>query len=1056
MLSRRGLPAVLAPAVILAGLAWPVVGSTSPGMAASRMAAVPAQRPVPGSMVELAIHGVDVQAIPGLVGRAGERSRPGLLPAIATRQIPTDDFGLVGVTMGEAPPAGAQVRVRVREQGSWSAWEQLELDAGHGPDPGSPEADGIRVGTEPLLTGPSDAVQVRVDTPTGRAPRDTRIVLLDNPATPADAKLPMPDEAVTGRSPGASAQAATLGAPMPAIITRAQWGADESKRSRAPYYSGTIKAAFIHHTASTNDYTPEQAAQQVRNLYKWFTSGLHYSDMAYNFLIDRYGRLYEGRAGGMELPVVGGHTAGFNQDTFAVSAIGDFRRFRPNGTDQAAIDEALASLLAWKLSLYHRDPSGTTTLVSDSSAGTSKYSPGQSATAEVIGGHGDIGSTSCPGAVMHEQIPAIRAMAASKAGVAMFNPNVAPAAAYGTPEPVTVSASTTAPLAWSMTVRSKCGDVVRTVTGQQAASGALAIGWDKRDDAGNLVPPGAYTLSVTGASGNDGIYPWTGTARILPTADSPADPCGAPAEFVLTGAGYGHAVGMSQWGAYGMAKQGFAAPDIATFYYPGTSVTPVQDDMDIRVNLLYQVRAVKAKTEALEAGGGAIEVTTGATVVTGTPDDTFDFAVRDGAVVVTKTTAGQAVEVGTGPTATVRWAGTRVPGSAAGAATLLDLVGTGTSLNTSGHRYRHGFVEITPVSTSSGVRLNAVNSVRVHDEYLQGISEVSSAWPDAAQQAQVLAARTYALSKIARGVRQACGCHVDDGAGPYYDQTFTGWAKASAAKGDRWLANVAATAASDTTGLAILYDGKPISAFYSASNGGATQAVKDEWGGDLPYLPSVPDPYSLNDDNPNKSWTLTVPQAKMAAAFGTGEVWKVDVTERYASGAAKTLTASLPDGTTVTRTGSQLRSALGLKSIYLTAISGGTVVDSPVSPAAPAPAPVAPVETPAPAAPAAPEVKARTVSLLSPAAVTVAKGAPYKVVGIVRPAKPGLHAWRQVSVNGEWKTLQKGTTTKKGRYAFAIAKAKGVGTQSYRVLIVRKKTVVGVSPEFSVTVQPRQ
>ncbi len=101
-------------------------------------------------------------------------------------------------------------------------------------------------------------------------------------------------------------------------------------------------------------------------------------------------------------------------------------------------------------------------------------------------------------------------------------------------------------------------------------------------------------------------------------------------------------------------------------------------------------------------------------------------------------------------------------------------------------------------------------------------------------------------------------------------------------------------------------------------------------------------------------------------------------------------------------------------------------------------------------------MKARTVSLLSPAAVTVAKGAPYKVVGIVRPAKPGLHAWRQVSVNGEWKTLQKGTTTKKGRYAFAIAKAKGVGTQSYRVLIVRKKTVVGVSPEFSVTVQPRQ
>ena len=156
---------------------------------------------------------------------------------------------------------------------------------------------------------------------------------------------------------------------MPPIISRAMWGADESRRSGKTKYSGTIKAAFIHHTVSTNNYTPEEAAKQVRNLYQWFTRGLRYNDMAYNFLIDRYGRLYEGRGGGMDRAVIGGHTAGFNDDTFAVSAIGDFRTFRPSPTDQAAINESLASLLAWKLSMSQRDPNGTTILTSDSRRG---------------------------------------------------------------------------------------------------------------------------------------------------------------------------------------------------------------------------------------------------------------------------------------------------------------------------------------------------------------------------------------------------------------------------------------------------------------------------------------------------------------------------------------------------------------------------------------------------------------------------------------------------------------------------------------------------------------
>ena len=528
-------------------------------------------------------------------------------------------------------------------------------------------------------------------------------------------------------------------------------------------------------------------------------------------------------------------------------------------------------------------------------------------------------------------------MVASKIGVTMFNPTVAAAVPYAAPTPIVVNTATTAPLAWTMTVRSKCGDVVRTLAGQQEAGGGLSVGWDKLNDSGQPVPPGSYTLTLAGASGSDAAYPWTGTARVLPTEDSPADPCAPPTEFTLTGAGFGHGVGMSQWGAYGMAKEGFDATGIVTHYYQGTTVAPVQDDMDARINLLYQVPSARMRAEALDPSGGAIEVTVGPTVTVGGPLDEFRFTTKAGAVGVQRLAGGQTVDLGTAPSVTVRWAGTRTPGTAAGGPTLLNVVGSGSSLDSSGHRYRYGSVEVVPVSTSSGVRLNVVNSVRVHDEYLYGISEVSSSWPMAAMQAQALAARTYALSKVASPVRQACSCHMDDGGGPYYDQTFTGWTKASSAKGERWVEAVNGTRASETTGQAILFAGQPIRAFYHSSSGGATQSVQDVWGGTLPYAVSVPDPWMQTPDNPNRSWTVVVPQESMAKAFGVPQVWKVDITERYVSGAVRTATATLGDGTTVTRSGSQLQSAFGLKSKYVTTVggNGGAVAPAP----APAPAP---------------------------------------------------------------------------------------------------------------------
>jgi len=1048
--ARRPLVWVTGLSILAAGLALPVLplpGASRAPVAATEQA-IPLDGVDPAGVQDSAVAmaawtgEATVQALPPATGAqvrpAAAEAAAALRPALATTTLDTDDFGLVAVTADSPLDERTRVLVRVREDGRWGAWEQLEPTDDR-PDPDSAEGVQARYGTAPLLTSTADGVQVRMDTPGGVRPANAQVVLFDNPVVAEDADLPA---STASTDPIATVSAATLGAPQPAIITRAEWGADESLRRGAPGYSGTIKAAFLHHTVTTNNYTPEQAAQQVRNLYSYFVKGLKYSDMAYNFIVDRFGRLYEGRAGGMDKAVVGGHTAGFNQDTFAVSALGNFQTLNPAPAEMNAIDDAVASLFAWKLALNHRDPNGTTPLLSDSSAGTSKYKAGQTAQALVIGGHKDIGSTACPGKFLEPQLPAIRAATTAKIGVTAMNPTVSGPVPWGSGQQLVVNAATNAALTWNMSISSRCGTVVRTLTGAQTAPGALSISWDGLDDAGAQVPPGAYTFVLNGTSGSDAIYPWTGTGVITSTPGSPLDPCGPPDTFALTGSGYGHGVGLSQWGAYGMAKEGYDASSIVAHYYPNTSVAPVQDDMDIRVNLFYRVASARMRAEALDAGGGPIEVTVGGNVVTGGPNDVFTFNVSGNAVNVQRTVNGQASDLGTAPSVTVKWAGNRDSGSAAGPATAVNVIGPKGSFGTTGHRYRYGTMEVIATSSPNGPRLNVVNALRVHDEYLYGIAEVSSSWPDAAMQAQVIAARSYALSKIAAGERKACNCHLDDGDGPYGDQFFVGWAKASAAKGDKWLGAVNATFGSDTTGIAALYNGQPISAFYSASTGGITNSSKDVWGGVLPYSVNVDDHWALTPDNPNASWTVNVPQAAMAAAFGVPGIWKVDVTERLASGAVRTLAGTLQDGSQRTISGDTMRTKLGLKSTYVTAINGQAVPGAPsATPGAPAPA--------APAAPAAASITMKIGPTTKPKA-----GTSLKFKGQVIPAAAGVEVQRQMKVDGVWQLKAKTTTKPNGKYRFKIKKAVPAGAKyEYRVVVVQNGAEIAASPSGIVKIR---
>ena len=1035
---RRVILAATAAAVVAGTLIAPVV---APGQ----------REPIAASLTELPISGIDAAALVDsdrpsgsitaeLASLRADEVGPQVPvePAVVIPKTDTDPFGLVAVSSAQPLDPASKVRVRVREDGAWGEWTDLPVSE-HAPDPDSPEAADARYGTEPLLTDDANGVQVRIDTPDGDVPPDTKVAMLENPTVAADADMSKQT------LPADTAAASTTSAGQPPIITRAQWGADESKRGSVSY-ADTIKVAFIHHTTSTTNYTPEQAAAQMRNLYGWYVSGLHYSDMAYNFLVDRYGRLFEGRGGGVDKAVIGAHTAGFNVDTFAVSVIGNMDKDVLPPEQMSAMTDAISSLIAWKLSMYQRDPNASATLTSNWGGGTSKYAPGEKATTPVISGHGDIGSTACPGRYMFPQIPGIRANVLAKMGATMMAVKAAPTD-WGSAAPMPINMTTTAPITYTATIDSLCGSTVRHLSGALDAPGAVSVPWDLLDDNGKPVPPGQYRVTISATSGDQALYPWTGLARVRATASSPPDPCGPPATFTLHGSGYGHGVGLSQWGAYAQAKAGWTGEQSNLYYFPNTTIQTVKDDVDTRVGLLYQVDSASVRPESLGDGGGGLEVTVGNTVALGTPADSFSFSVSGSSVKVTKTTGGKTTDVGTSEAVTLRWAGTRNPGTAGTGPTLVNVIGPGGNFDGgTTHRYKYGYIEVLPVSTSAGTKLSVVNSVRIHDEYLKGISEVSSSWPLEALKAQVIASRSYALAHWTAGKgKKTCWCHVDDGGGPYYDQTFAGYAKESGQMGNRWVKAVNETAVSETEGRAVVYDGKPISAFYTASTGGMTNSSADVWGGSTPYTGNVDDHWSLVDENPDKAWTKEVTQAQLASTFGVSGVASFSVSSVNPSGSAKTFKVITTNGDVVEKSGSTIRSAFGLKSGYVNLIEwpGG----SSGLPGA------TPVPTPTPTKP----VKSVSAVSMSVSSTAPRARSTVRFSGAIAPKLKGITVQRQVRRNGAWAVVAQTKTAKGGKYAFSIAEIKPAGaTYRFRTVAIVKKKVVAKSATVTVTVRKRK
>ncbi len=467
--------------------------------------------PVPTHLREVSLASLSGDALTEaartpVASEAGRTYRPAKAPRAGLQsgaQRTDGRLHVVGVTWPQgAVTAQDTVEYRVRDAGAWSDWTAMEADEDHGPDPDTAEARAERGGTDPYVVT-ADAVDVRVLTTSASVPAGVQLDLIDPSVSAADAPV----------SQAGSAQAAGT---KPTILTRAQWGADERLRTGVPEY-GTIKAGFVHHTVNANNYSAGQVPAIIRGIYSFHTQSRGWSDIGYNFLIDRFGRTWEGRAGGVDQPVIGAHTGGFNSQLFGAAAIGTFSTASP----PAATMTAFNKLFAWKLGLAHVDPTAKVTLA------------GMKTSVYTVSGHRDAdgapNDTECPGNALYAKLASIRTAAKSLMGAAFFNPTQDITSwTYGSPGP-TIRAKPNRSMSWTLQVRSACRtDVLATAKGSATVTSGIVAPWNGKLASGAWAPPGDYLVSVSGSAGSgtaNSVPPYTVRVHVGSAPGAPTGYC---------------------------------------------------------------------------------------------------------------------------------------------------------------------------------------------------------------------------------------------------------------------------------------------------------------------------------------------------------------------------------------------------------------------------------------------------------------------------------------------------------------------------------------------------
>ena len=380
-------------------------------------------------------------------------------------------------------------------------------------------------------------------------------------------------------------------------------------------------------------------------------------------------------------------------------------------------------------------------------------------------------------------------------------------------------------------------------------------------------------------------------AALLSSA-APAHAIEIPPKFEFTGSGYGHGVGMSQIGAKARAVSGESATAILNYYYKDVLVAPFVDTQTIRVNIAHLVKSVSFTTHT---PGARIDVFEGDVGNSTQSLPISSFATKKKATFTIAT-------LPKGKSLTLRWVGENP----------IITMNNG-SVST---RYKYGYITIKVVKGA----MEVTNSLALRDEYLWGISEVPSSWPAAMLEAQAIASRSYALSKLSV-IRSSCDCQVYSS---ITDQNFVGYSKESEPRfGQFWKDAVSRTIVDTSTSLVVLSNGKPAQTFFFSSSGGATQTTRDAWGEATAFTQSVPDSASVDVKlNPRfASWKASSTQELVAKAFLLPNVVSLEILSRNQAGAVTYIAATSSGGVTKKIRGDTFRSRAKLPSPWFSLVS---------------------------------------------------------------------------------------------------------------------------------------
>jgi hypothetical protein len=392
------------------------------------------------------------------------------------------EFDLVGLHW--QGPGSVEFRTRSLA-GKWSSWRPAAPEAEDLPDLFSDErrvAKAWRLGN-PYWTGPSDRIAYRLR---GKVDR-LRAFYIRSP----EERVPMRRFSIAN---------------SPAIFTRPAWHANEAIRRAPPRYAASVQFALVHHTAGSNSYTASQSAAIVRGIEVYHVKGNGWNDIGYNFLVDRYGQVFEGRYGGVDRNVIGAHAEGFNTGSTGVAMLGTYGSAGP----PAVARTALENLLAWRLDLAHVDPLSTVTW---SSGGNARFPEGVPVVLRAVSGHRDTGFTTCPGSAFYAQLAVLAQRAAALGLPKLFAPSVR----GDIGGQVRFRARLSEELPWTVTVTDAAGNVVASAGG---TSREIDWTWDAA-----AVAKAQYTWTI---SAGDTVRPATGTVGTKPVALAIKSPTASP------------------------------------------------------------------------------------------------------------------------------------------------------------------------------------------------------------------------------------------------------------------------------------------------------------------------------------------------------------------------------------------------------------------------------------------------------------------------------------------------------------------------------------------------